>query len=407
MVNRWRLGACFFVASMAITQAARAQWLPETPITFGDGRVTISGAASAGISSNRDDPGWFNYTDYEHNTLRLIRLGFSAAVRANDHVAVLGEFRTENWDALLPYALYVRVRPWSLKPFDVQAGRIPPTFGAFARRAYETDNPLIGYPLAYQYLTTLRPDALPANADQLLEMRGNGWLVAYHVGSSVADAGLPLVNAFRWDTGVQVRLGSDPVAFSAAITTGTLSDPRIGDDNDAPQFAVRLAYRPSAGWVLGISGAHGPYLTNALGSALPVGTPVTTFVQRAVGADAEYSRGHWLIRGEAVLTDWNTPRGDAPVLPGRLRAAAVWGEGKVTILPGLYVAARLDHLMFSEITGSDGRMPWDAPVSRFEIGGGYSLRRNLVAKLAYQYNHRDGGDVDTLGIVAAQLQYWF
>ena len=53
---------------------------------------------------------------------------------------------------------------------------MPPTFGAFARRTYATDNPLIGYPLAYQYLTSLRPDALPANADELLRMRGRGWL---------------------------------------------------------------------------------------------------------------------------------------------------------------------------------------------------------------------------------------
>src|SRR5437660_527842 len=60
--------------------------------------------------------------------------------------------------------------------FDIQLGRVPPTFGAFPRRAYSTDNPFIGYPLAYQYLTSLRADALPANADELLQMRARGWL---------------------------------------------------------------------------------------------------------------------------------------------------------------------------------------------------------------------------------------
>jgi len=34
--------------------------------------------------------------------------------------------------------------------------------GAFARQAYGRDNLVIGTPLAYQYLTSLRPDALPA-----------------------------------------------------------------------------------------------------------------------------------------------------------------------------------------------------------------------------------------------------
>ena len=52
--------------------------------------------------------------------------------------------------------------------FDIQAGRIPPTFGAFGRHAYGTDNPVIGYPLAYQYLTSLRTDAVPETADDLL-----------------------------------------------------------------------------------------------------------------------------------------------------------------------------------------------------------------------------------------------
>ena len=78
------------------------------------------------------------------------------------------------------YALYVRVRPWTRGAFDIQVGRIPPTFGAFPRRSYEAENPLIGYPLAYQYLTSLRAgrgpgqrrraaaDARPRVAGQLL-----------------------------------------------------------------------------------------------------------------------------------------------------------------------------------------------------------------------------------------------
>jgi len=42
-----------------------------------------------------------------------------------------------------------------------------------------------------------------------------------------------------------------------------------------------------------------------------------------------------------------------------------------------------------------------------EIGGGYYLQRNLVLKLSYQYNTRDGGRQPTLGLPAAQLVYWF
>ena len=82
------------------------------------------------------DGAWFNYTDYEHNALRLFRVGVTADVRLTDRVSVLTEIRSENGDAVKPYALYVRVRPWRDRPIDIQAGRIPPTFGAFARRDY-------------------------------------------------------------------------------------------------------------------------------------------------------------------------------------------------------------------------------------------------------------------------------
>ena len=68
----------------------------------------------------------------------------------------------------------------------MQIGRIPPTFGAFTRRAYSRDNPLIGYPLAYQYLTSLRADAVPASADELLRMRGRGWLTEFSIGNRAA-----------------------------------------------------------------------------------------------------------------------------------------------------------------------------------------------------------------------------
>ena len=78
---------------------------------------------------------------------------------------MLGEIQTDNFDTLRPYALYARIRPRPEHPFDIQIGRIPPTFGAYGRRSYGPDDPLIGYPIVYQYATTLRSDALPATAD--------------------------------------------------------------------------------------------------------------------------------------------------------------------------------------------------------------------------------------------------
>ena len=48
----------------------------------------------------------------------------------------------------------------------------------------------------------------------------------------------------------------------------------------------------------------------------------------------------------------------------------------------------------------------DAAVTRLETGAGYYLRRNLVAKGAYQHNWRNGGSVRSLGLFAVQLHFW-
>ncbi len=226
----WML-ACLVCAAAP----AGAQSLPSEPIAFGGGRVTVGGDVSASFGS--EDPGFFNYTDYEHSALRLVRVDISAALKAGPHFTLLGEVRTENLGAVHHYALYVRIRPWTGRDLDIQVGRVPPTFGAFARRTYANDNPLIGYPLAYQYLTSLRADAVPASADELLRRRGLGWRVRYSLGAPAADVGVPLVSAFRWDTGAQVHATTGIVSATASVTAGTLSNPLFSDDNGGRQIA--------------------------------------------------------------------------------------------------------------------------------------------------------------------------
>ena len=162
--------ACLLV--LAVSYRADAQRLPSEPLVLGDGLLTVGGSLSA--TAGPVDSGFFNYTDYEDSTLRMLRVDLTASLRAGNHLSLLGDIRSQNAGAPKAYALYLRIRPWTRRRFDLQVGRVPPTFGAFPRRSYEADNPLIGYPLAYQYLTSLRADAVPASADELLSMRGRG-----------------------------------------------------------------------------------------------------------------------------------------------------------------------------------------------------------------------------------------
>src|SRR6266550_6309568 len=67
-----RRRAALFAAGLAVAlggaRAAAAQALPSEPVTLAGGRLTLSGDVSATAGS--EDPGFFNYTDYEHSALR-------------------------------------------------------------------------------------------------------------------------------------------------------------------------------------------------------------------------------------------------------------------------------------------------------------------------------------------------
>lgn len=394
--------AALTVLAVCVAASAPAQELPTGPLSFANGTVVIGTDISISLTPQDDTDGaWFNYTDYEHNALRLFRVGVTADVRVTERISVLTEIRSENGDAVKPYALYARVRPWRGRPIDIQAGRIPPTFGAFARREYGSGNPLIGYPLAYQYLTAVRPDALPASSDDVLRMRARGWRPSYPIGSLAIAPGMPLITAFRWDTGVQVRVGPEPLNASVAVTNGTTSDPRTRDNNGGKQIAGRVQWRPNAGLAVGGSAARGAYVSDAALSAATLVTGTVRSAQTAFGADAEYSRDHWLVRGELIWNQWQVP-----TLARTLDATSVFVEGRYKISPGVFVATRLDRLGFSNLAFSSESPTWDAPVTRLETGAGYYIRRNFLAKASYQHNWRDGGPIRSLGLVTMQLHFW-
>jgi hypothetical protein len=400
-----------FLLGLGLSTPARAQDGASEPVVLGGGRLTVGGDASATFSCSDSaepglcggDTGFFNYSDYDHSTLRMLRLDINAALRASRHVSVLAEVRAETGSShLQPYALYVRLRPWTARAFDIQVGRIPPTFGAFARRSYANDNLLIGYPLAYQYLTSLRPDAVPASADELLGMRGRGWRSSFSLGNPTPDRGVPLVSAFRWDTGVQVHSATRWAQVAASVTTGSLANPLVSDDNGGKQLAGRISVHPVTGLVAGASVARGSFLGRAVARTAASAVNPGDFVQSALGADVEYSRDYYLLRAEMVRSTWTLPTIGVP-----LGAFAISVEGRYKVHPRLYFAARHDHLGFTTVTGLTRAGSWDAPVARTELGAGFLARRNVQLKAAFQRNSRRGSRVSRLNIGAVQAVYWF
>ena len=374
------------------------------PVSFLGGRVRLGGEVSGTIAPQ--DLGWFNYSDYEVSSLRLFRVDVAAEAQLASFASVLFDVRSDNLAAPRVYALYLRLRPWAGRELDLQVGLVPPVFGAYPRRRYAYENPLPSVPLAFQYLTNLREDAVPSRSEEVVAQRGRGWRVRYPVGSSEAGPGLPLVNSQKWDTGVQLRLGREPLSLALAVTQGTLCYPEVRDGNDGKQVSARLGWTPSPSVVAGLSGAWGEFLAREVLDVLPASAQ-GTYRQKAAGLDFQWSSGYWIVRAEAVWSRWNLPALEATRIEEPLDALGVFAEARYKIRPGLYAAARAERLGFSEIPSAAGLRTWDAPVTRVEAGAGFSPWRYVLLKASWQHNWRDGGAVRENDLVAGQVVLWF
>jgi len=402
-VPRVRSIVALAIAALGVCLAAAGAQAGE-PVSLLGGRVRLGGEVSGTIAP--EDLGWFNYSDYETSSLRLFRVDLMAEARLASFASVLFDVRSDNLEAPRVYALYIRLRPWAGRELDLQAGLVPPVFGAFPRRRYAYDNPLPSLPLAYQYLTNLREDAVPSRSEELVVQRGRGWLVHYPVGSTEPGPGLPLVNAERWDAGVQLRLGREPLSLALAVTQGTLCYPRVRDDNDGKQVSGRLAWTPSPSLVAGVSGAVGEFLAREVQDVIPASAR-GTYRQRAAGLDLQWSYGYWIVRAETVWSRFTLPTLDATRIEEPLDALGLFAEARYKLRPGLYAAARAERLAFTEIPSAVGLWTWDAPVTRVEAGAGWTPRRHVLVKASWQHNWRDGGTVKENDLVAGQVVLWF
>jgi hypothetical protein len=93
----WPLAAALALFCLLRAEAL-AQPLPAGPVSALDGKLAV-GAEVAVTIGERDDEAFFNYTDYEHNTLRMFRVALSAAWRPVTRLAVVGEVRSEDLNA--------------------------------------------------------------------------------------------------------------------------------------------------------------------------------------------------------------------------------------------------------------------------------------------------------------------
>jgi len=395
------IGALIFVLVARVTSA-------QTAAESGGvmSHVSFGGDMTAAISPP-DEIAFFNYTDYQHNALRIARFRVMAQWRVVSRLSFIAEVRTEDGAGVEMAAVYARWRPWTNRDFTVQAGRVPPVIGAFPRRAYGRDNLVIGFPLAYQYLMSLRPDALPASVDDLVRMRARGWQPSFPIGSQTLRPGLPLASAFRWDTGAQVYWRHNMLALAGAVTRGAPADPVVHDHNSSLAWSGRFALHIPSGPEIGVSGAIGGWIDDDVRTLATNGADGSSH-QALVGVDADYGIGPWLVRAEWLRSTFEMPLRTT----GATMSLPAWSgfiEGRFKVTTRVQLAARIDRLEFGRVVAGVNHVEttWDADVDRMEGAVAIRITRRADVKVGWQQNWRDGGRVRTRGFPALAVQYWF
>jgi hypothetical protein len=159
---------------------------------------------------------------------------------------------------------------------------------------------------------------------------------------------------------------------------------------------------------VGLSGARGRWLENALLDRTPLGRHQPS-TQSVAGGDVEMGSGPWLVRGEYVYAAFDLPM-VATGSSARLSARSVFVESRYRLHPRWQLAARVDRLDFGTIVGTAltaEPTSWDAPVTRLEGVLGMRVTRALEVRVGWQQNWRDGGRVRRRGLPAVSLLYWF
>ncbi|HOC18066.1 MAG TPA: hypothetical protein PKK95_07350 [Vicinamibacterales bacterium] len=404
------LAAALLCGFAGLARPAAAQGLPQAPITWLGGRGFLSGSVSAAAASGGTDTS-FNSGDYGQDTMRLVELTLAPSIALHDaaffsaDLRAAGSVNRSDW-YFRPARLVVGVRPFPGRPLTVSAGLLQTPFGQ-SGRGYGRENLLVGLPLIYQYRTALQADGsrgagVPGGEGPYPYPEYHGYgppaAAAQSYSYSYVAPGLPLVDTRGWNAGVRLDAGGDRAQVAAALVRGSLSNPLSRDDRPGWQLAGRAAGQPIVGLVVGVSGARGRY-ARVPGSG-------ASLAETALGADAEISRGYWLVRGEVVHSRREVAPPGAPSPTETLGVTGLDVEGRYRIAPGFYLAGRVGRLWFGGARGT--ALSWDADVTRFEGGLGWSLSRPLLVKASYQYNRRPGGiGREQLHRVAMQALVWF
>jgi hypothetical protein len=228
------------------------------------------------------------------------------------------------------YAKQYGVR-YTLSPlFVLDAGRLTPVVGTFAARHFSTRNPLIGQP--------------------------DGYSIEYPLG----------VELFGEGTHFDYRI--------AAVTRPTSHWGYQPAPTQRLRPAAGVGFTPVVGLRFGGSFTVGPYLNDNVSPTVLNGKTWDAYHQKVLAVDASFARGYLETHAEASRGTYDLPS-------GTITGFTYYGEGKYTLTPRFFVAARLERNKYPFIRPNSPA--WTSRLTDFvdgEVGGGYRLTTSTLLK---------------------------
>jgi hypothetical protein len=156
-------------------------------------------------------------------------------------------------------------------------------------------------------------------------------------------------------------------------------------DREHLAWSGRAGWSPRAGLRIGMNAARGPYLGREIEDLLPASKDRSKYDQTLAGFDVEYGIGHFTAFAEIYRSTW-----DVTNVPDDPSALGWYVEGRYAFFPGFFACARIGAIHFGtvDVAGTDRR--WDRDTRRYEVGAGYRIYVNLLAKAAYEINRTAG-----------------
>ncbi len=325
----------------------------------------------------------------------LWRLDLFADAYVTDRVTAYVNIRSQQDQIMNIDYLAIRITDISPLGFNIQAGKFDMPFGNLYSRRFPADNFLFGLPLIYQYHTVVMSNYIFPDAQAMLHRRGQGGSPDLPSSMSILDRGI-------YGTGVMLFGSIGIIDYFAALMNGTVSNTgsygnSLNVNNDIGKL-LRVTVTPLFGLTIGGSVSWGSYLSDTIENYLPDYTSAEDYKQFIGSIDIEYTRGHIQFFSQALYNSWQYPN-----IIDDLNVFGYYAETKYTFRPRWFIAARVNQMLFSNITVDGINQRWDYNVLQVEGGIGFAIDRNTLVKAVYKESTLYGPERNSNFMFALQM----